>query len=620
MKNQHSFAKPWLHRLGHEITINGKNFFLNDITELHAQYDQQIKPLKTEIILGNEFMDEEELKEQIPISYTDLMKKFGWAVLVVDRPADKGLAWHKGQRSLLYLAKMKKGSTPLSREAFNKKGLVVMWDRVNRAFQGIGEDFGTKEGKYGLGNVTPWVQYEKDETKKTLHGKVIVKPDYDNIADDWISEWEGVRKEKKKVLQIKEIPVMITVEGSLLCLPYDKDYAWKIVGVGETGGGKSFLLNSYLGREFLINGSKCGILNDSLNQFYDLMLPMDQNPHILTLSRIGNEPRCLPVINLYMSCPNLKMRYEDEDISYRLVVSFKDFLRRYSFFKYGVARWDLKGSERYLTQEVIDQLHRCKTVKEVEEKLYEVLPHGKKEDDGFKKMITKIIATIENIFRDQFTSNLFLNDPRVAPYWHLKRKDGLEFTNHPFIVAAYGGLFPIINNSKAKTREIAKKQLADLIRRIVDFQMELDEKKKRIYIGIDELKDLLGEKGDDLYEALDYLFTQGRFPDIGFVGSLQEYTRMSNSMQNNTSHLVVFDLRKDSERKAIAKDYRLDVTRLEEMAELGQHECLLITKKRIVIYDKEGRRKEKKEGESGLWKGKIVPPISVHRKPSDRPT
>ena len=140
---------------------------------------------------------------------------------------------------------------------------------------------------------------------------------------------------------------------------------------------------------------------------------------------------------------------------------------------------------------------------------------------------------------------------------------------------------------------------------------------KRIWIGIDELKDLLGKKGSDVYKALDHLFTQGRFPMIGFIGNLQEYTMMTTSMRNNTTHLIVFDLQAASERKAVATDYLLDHEILESMIKLKKFQCLFITKQKMVIYDNDGKMEVKPAGIGGIWKGSIVPPITVHKKPSD---
>jgi len=608
---RHSFAKAWLYRLGNEIFINGTNFL--EGSKVKDKF--KIEPLNTFIKLGDELINESELSEIVPISYPD-MKKLGLAIYRF-RAGDK--AWRTRQEYVLIIAKRKSGNIPVPETTIRRRNstgkCILEWDKLNKVIRGVGEDFGIPEGQFGNGDITPWIPYgEKSQRGKNLH--VLSRHDsFDAITEGLFDSWEGKPQKMTAILDIKEMPIMITTEGKLLCMPYDKDYVPKMVMVGLSGSGKSFTLSSILGRAFLIFHDNAGLLNDSLNQFYDLMIPMDSKAFKRELRRVGNIPCSLPVVNLYMSCPYVKMKYTEENIGYRLVIPFKDFLYRYKFFTYGVDKWNLGKPEKYLTKDVVNALDNCKNAEDVKRALYSLIPNAA-EDKGVKAMIYKWEAAFESIFRDEFTSNLFKHEEMTAPYWRLKTKDGDEYSDHPFIISAYAGLFPIINNAFAKELPIAQKQLADIIRKIVRWQMKMDDKKKRIWIGIDELKDLLGKKGSDVYDALDYLFTQGRFPKIGFVGNLQEYTKMSDSMKNNTTHLVVFDLLKETERKAIAADYRIK-ERLEEMAQLKENQCIFITKKKMVVYSSDGKREVKKAGEGGIWKGKILPPVTVHKKPSD---
>lgn len=752
----HSFAKLWLHRLGNEIYINGTNFLNIDIDKLKNKF--KITPLKTYIRMGDDLLDKEEMSEITKISYPDMKKNFRLTIYRI-RAGKK--AWRKNQSYILLIAKKKHGIPDMPETSIRRRNstgkCVIEWDKLNQCVRGTGEDFGTQDGQYRTGDVTPWIYY--GEKKKGHNLNYLVKHDsYDEISEGLFDKWQGKLKRKIQIKPIKELPIMITEEGYLLCLPKTRVLPMILI-IGKRGKGKcepkgskvlmadgtwkniedikvsdvvvspvyinnkwrltnsivsakfkykkeqifeitdkndkpkyrcteyhripvvrgkaisdfsadriyteknnkklsfylagkkikqieiklkkkrkkedvygisidspsqyyitdnwmvthnSYTLNSILGRVIYIYQDRAGLLNDSLNQFYDLMMPMPKGHSglIKELFRIGNESKYLPVINLYMSCPGLKMKYTDENIGYRLVIPFKDFLYRYKFFTYKIPKWDLGKPEKYLKKEIVNALDECKNEEDVKRKLFSLM-HNAAEDKGTQAMIYKWVAAFESIFRDEFTSNLFKNEETTAPYWELKTKDE-SLHGHPFIISMEAGLVPVINNYLAKANPIAEKQMADLLKKIIRWQMVRDEKKKRYWIFIDELKDFLGKRGTDVYDALDYLFTQSRINKIGFVGNIQEYKRLSPSMRANSTHLIIFELQTNEERTAVAKDYRLDKEKLDSIAELKLFQCLFTTKERVVLYDNNGRRKE---AEGGIWKGKVIPPLSHHSSP-----
>lgn len=615
MKFKHSFAKVWLKRLGNEIYINGTNFLKVEGKAIEKYF--KIRPLKTFLRQGEDLIDEEELDKITYISYGDMKKKVGHTIYRISVPKKKW--WYTSQKYIYLIEPKIAGKVGLPESSYRRRHFKIEWLRSENCVRGVGEGFGTREGKYKNGDVTPWVFYKKRPSKSSNILPLTRHKSYADISDNLMKSWKGEKIEHDDKIPIKELPVMITEEGHLLCMPYDKDYVPKMVMVGTSGSGKSWCLNSILGRAFYIYQDKCGLLNDSGDQFYDLMLPQQEDQNIMQLNRIGNKPRPLPVINLYMSCPEVDIRYKDENVGYRLVIDFKDLLRRYPFFSANIGGWKIGETIKYWDKHLINALDKGKTSEEMKKICYAMIPKARddKQGDGTRSMIHKWVAAWDKVLSDKFTYNLFKDEKTTSPYWKAK-VNGRELSGHPFIISAYAGCFPIINNTMAKDRPIASKHLADIIKKISRWQTMMGKDKKRIWIGIDELKDLLGErKNSDVYKALDYLFAQGRFPKIGFIGNLQEYSMMSNAMQNNTTHLIVFDLKKKKERKDIAEDYSLDATRIEEMSKLENHQCLFITKKKMIIYDKDGKRKEKKEGEGFVWKGKILAPITVHKKPSD---
>lgn len=376
----------------------------------------------------------------------------------------------------------------------------------------------------------------------------------------------------------------------------------------------SFILNSMLGRIFYTFQDRVALLNDSLDQFYDLSLPMMGFDDKLAM--LGNTPKHLPVINLYMSGPHVKIKYPEENVSYRLVLSFKDFLFRWSFWTHGVDKWKIGPPEKYFTKTLVEAMQSCSDIDSSRQTIFKIITDQMdgKLDDGKKAMIMKWVSTLDSVYRDEFTDNLYKSDKSVAAEWELITRDGEKLKGHPLIIAAEAGTVPIVNNFMVKTKPIAKKHMADLLNKIVMWQMLRGDKKKNWWVFIDELKDFLGRQlsSDELYQALDYIFTQGRYNKIGFVGNVQEYSKLTPSMRANATHLIIFELQTKDERNAVAGDFGLDKDQIEKISKLDKFQSLMVAKDKVVLYDKYGTR-EVKDG--GIWRGYSVPPISIHKAP-----
>lgn len=605
----HSFAKVWLDKLGNEIYINDTNFFEQDLDKLRDKF--VIAPLRTGLYIGDSLINEEELEDIKYLPFEDMKKKLGLTIYKL--PVEKK-GWRKLQKDILIIGKKRPGvPNEIPNSTFTRRALKIEWNRAECWVRGVGENFGTDKGQYAGGDITPEIYYA--EGKKDSHNinPVFKMDSFYDVTKDWYKVRRGEEVDSSERINIKELPVLISEDGLLLCMPKTKVLP-KIIAVGKTRGGKSFALNSIMGRAFYMFQDRVGLVNDSLNQFYDLSLAQNQVAFIKEIGRVDNEPRHLPTINLYMSCPSLKMNYKDEHVSYRLVISFKTFLKSWDYFAQGVDKWKIGAPFKYVSKEIINEMSQMKTTAEIRNYLFakfsEMQGDGKELEKGKREMLMKWVASIDKVLADKFTDNLFQDEETTAAQWKLVRENGNEVVGHPFIIALEAGLVPVINNYLAKTKPIAIKQMADLLNKVVEHQMHVD-KKKRIWMFIDELKDFLKHrKGNVLYTALDEIFTQGAFNNIGFAGSIQEYSKLTNSMRNNLSHIIIFDMPSKEERRKVADDLELDKDRMEELYNLGKHQCLFATKESVVIYNREGQRKVV---EGGIWKGKVIPPITHHK-------
>lgn len=611
IRYKHAFAKAWLHRQGHQILINDNDFFSKDIDKIKKKFS--IKPLTSYIRLGELLIDEEDLDKIQTIPFYEMRRRFSYTIYKLPLTKTRK-AWRPYQKDVLILARRSPdipGEIPLG--TFKRRHLKIQYNPFKKTIRGVGEGFGTERGVYSNGDITPWIVVSKRKRIQMVNRLVVHQSPHD-ITKALLRQYEGKSVERVLKQKIKELPVFLTTDGDLLCFPKSRNLP-KILFVGKTRGGKTYAMASIMGRIFYVFEDRICLLNDSLNQFYDLSLPNDKTALNRISERIGNKPRHLPTVNLYMSCPNLRILYEDEDVSYRLVLSLKEFIKRWDWFAHGVKKWDIGSPFKYIDDKIMNIICSCSNKKELQKKLYGYFQEKYPDEKEFKQkksMIEKWCAALDKVFIDEFTNNHFKDDERISPVWKVITKDGKELVTHPVIACLEATLIPVVNNYLAKEYPIAKKQMADLIRKIVRHQM-LSEVKKRIWVCIDELKDFLdkkGSRGDDLLDALDYLFTQGAFNNLGFAATIQEYSKITNSMRNNASHLFVFEMASSDERKLIAADYDLDKDKLAEIKDLPKHHCLFTTKEKVVIYNKEGSRKVV---EGGMWVGKVLPTITVHK-------
>jgi len=145
----HQFAKVWLNRLGNKIYINNKDFLSHNLDNLK----DKVSPLKTFINIGEGLVDEEELTEISRISFPDMKKKFSLSIYRM-RAGKK--AWRTGQSYIIFIVKKKPGiPDELPESTVRRRGSIIEWDRLRQCIRGVGEDFGTQEGQYKGGDITP---------------------------------------------------------------------------------------------------------------------------------------------------------------------------------------------------------------------------------------------------------------------------------------------------------------------------------------------------------------------------------------------------------------------------------------------------------------------------------
>jgi len=470
-KYKHSFCKSWLRNYNHKIFIGAKRILECD-DDVFANFSEYFVPLETQMKVGSDFVDLEGGAEPKPISYDEL-RNLGFSITTTKSPPTMSV-----QKLMVLIRGKDKGnvSDRLLRDN------TIEFDPINQCIRLRGPNSGP------LG-ISGWAF-------RVLKGVKKKKYDAVEIMQRMHKKWRGIKlQENIETVDINEVPLMITDDNKLLCIPTDGDPP-TIGIVGKRGGGKSFIMNALLGS---IKWKKVFdnfvFLNDSLDQFYDLNQPNDGIRFGRDLLKINHTPRPLPTVNLYLSSPDLEMRYADEGIDFRYVVDFYDFLGRYKFWSYGIQKWDIGSPEKYLSRADTKQaLYRCADAEKIKQALYKSIAGSKGEiDQGVKSMIFRWESAFESVFQEQFTNNLFANDKEVAAQWFVEYGDGTKVKENPIIVLMEAGLVPVINTSRARYLNYFRNCMADILDRLVKWQLQTD-KKRRLWIFIDELRDIVTAK------------------------------------------------------------------------------------------------------------------------------
>jgi len=314
-----------------------------------------------------------------------------------------------------------------------------------------------------------------------------------------------------------------------------------------------------------------------------------------------------------MACPEVVFNHDE--IDFLNVLNFTEFLAKYEYFTYRT-KWQMGESTKYL-MEIKNILAESKDIQEFHTNF---LAHVSLDKKTKEKVANKVKQIFMKIFAEKFTDNLYDEQPNVAAEWVLKKPNGEEFKNIPFIVCLEAGLVPVLNTSFAKHKTYLRNALADILNKVVAYQKYKKQRGEpcRLWIVADEIGEIIGKEEDNLKRVVTLdIFKQGRFVDIGFIGNNQEFKCMPDGMRNNTSHLFCGLMEDSEEVNKIKHNYNLRTEQARQLMELdmGKHEMACLTKEDMVVYEKDGRRKIVREY---MYRGKLLPPLCKHLRPSEK--
>lgn len=601
------FALQWLDFLGNELYNKGER-----ILKYYGNPNYVIAPLTTKIKVGQELGEDEQDQKYTFMGWQDF-DKLNYII-----KGDSSIKWKHQQQFAFYITRKSRDVIGMSYDTFRKYAsrMRIQHDAANKRIRLIGDNVIADDHTRFDSGVGPWIVYDNARAQPS---KKKSKPfDVSGIKAAMMGRQVLMNTDSEEDFKdIEEIPIGISPEKYIVCIPKVKFYCQRIIVVGQSGMGKSLFTNAMANRLFY-SGDQVSFLIDPMNQFYDLSMPQEVKEFNMRNKILYNEPKPIPAFQLYMAS-RYNTKFIHKNISMTLTLNFEEFLKKYKFYTYGIKDYDVGATIRYIN-DYMNELKEISNADKITDIMYDKIPNAHK-DKGLQSMIYKWKNTFETIFKENFTSNLYQEDMTATDELEVKFKDGTKMKGHPFIMAMEAGLVPVINVSAARRQRWLRNVLADIMQKVIAHQMEQGDKATRKWIVADELN-MIYEKGkrrDNASDAFEEMYRQGRFNFVGFIGNTQSLDKLEKEMYKNANYICCFYMQDQKERKTLI-DFKIDKEVYEQIGDLKAQEMMIFRnpEDKFVLYDKFGNRKVI-EGDDRRWmKVKIFPPVNHHKVPGEK--
>ena len=346
------------HNYAHQV-LKTLNISISSGSQQILTYKEDVFPRDVELtsnyVLYRQISTDNK-KEIINLRYEDLLKK-GYQI---SKRRAKGKYFY-GQHMEYYLVRNTSGLAhlgsvpPEHRIEFN---VVENWIRL------VGRNSSGKKSYLGI------------ISRNAPEKKEMNLDDYADVFEDYLQEispFTYIEQEQK--LNIPEIPILLTSDGKIVCLPLMKDNP--TIGIfGKKGMGKTLLLHRIADCVYHKWHKRVIIGNDIANfQTRSWSLPWDSKKHgyfIKLLEKIGEPTLPLPCVYLTPNESDLKKIDFENETSYKISLPFGEIMKNPNSFFEGT-KDQLEQSEKYLTNLIYDNLGNtrpdgllyCKTIEEI---------------------------------------------------------------------------------------------------------------------------------------------------------------------------------------------------------------------------------------------------------------
>jgi hypothetical protein len=407
--------------------------------------------------------------------------------------------------------------------------------------------------------------------------------------------------EKYKKVYIEDIPMMITQENEILCIP--KENESKHCGItGMTGTCKTMWTNAFLSWDYWHAKRICVNINDIQRDSFEWSMPSHSFVNIL--SRLNIKPCPTPLVYVFPSTKTLQIDKKDKRFPLiKMSIPLEEVIKNVKDY------YPLDKSAVYL-RNLLDELIECSSITEIISVIEENIPQK------HMQMRFKLI----NIFQALFDNNMINVATPEAPAF-LGYKDNYQ-ADYNFTVQTImrAGLVPSIQTSDLMNQDYFSAYMTFIVNSIYKCQYEdIYFKDKTISLFVDEIDKLWrGDNGNLIKDALCMIGTNGRMARIGLRWSTQHYELVPDKIRGNTKYLFISRKSDAKEVNEINKDFDIPKSMKEDILKLvtdkkkGLFEMVAVTTEQFVLYDLiTGAKTYSSQPKRGF----LIPPMANHRVP-----
>lgn len=391
-----------------------------------------------------------------------------------------------------------------------------------------------------------------------------------------------------KKIDINDLPVLITPDGTIVCIPKLPECA--VTGImGMSGCGKTSLAGYLLDTIYWSWGDYLAIVNDSQDETWDWSEANEYFEFNKKLKMLNQGPMPLPLVYLL---PKVYDAREDAILNKNTVtisVPPKDILNNIEKFLPG-----LGNSEKYLVEKR-ELLKKAET----EEEIFEII---KSIDTGATKGLTEVARKIESMFKELVAEGILNVSDETCPYklraeWFEKGVKK-EYEGNPFTAIMKLECVPSFITSNLYTQKYKDLVFSYYINSLFRESFNGAMKGKRVWLYFDELTRVVRAdprfSSPETERALNDIVARGRNNGISLIFATQRYREIPKSIRELIKFSVVFRHNSTQEANEIFSDMGVDRTFGKQILTLKKFEAIAFTTEYFVCYKKEKVWKETK--------------------------
>lgn len=416
-------------------------------------------------------------------------------------------------------------------------------------------------------------------------------------------------RDRYKKYYINDLPVMITNDNKILCIPNSNEA--KHIGItGSSSSGKSLSMNTMMDFEYWMLNRPCIEINDMQQETFEQSLSCKNQVFEKVFRKINVKPFPLPMVYVYPSTKTCRIT-EKRLPHIKITMPVAEIVEHLEEF-YG-----LEGTRKYY-QSKLDEFKDCQTEDDILLLIDEILPP---DDKMAKNMNFKLKAIFYEIFNDNIMS---ITNPEAPSFLELKM-DNISYKNYPLHVLIRAGLIPSIQTSDIRNYDFFATFMKFIVSSLYNQKYEDESffKHTLLSLYVSEIDKLWNgvNNGDLIKKEIGLCGTNGRMAGIGLRWNTQNYESVPSTIRNNTKYLFVLRKNDSKEVNVINKDFNIpksmqgDILTLKTDPNIGLFECVALTTEKFVLYD---MSTGKKEYTNDAIRGTMIPPFAHHRKPNTK--